>query len=476
MTERIRRMLTALATINAAKRSRCRGGFLGDANMCRGWKGVALVAACWCLNLPAQAQTGTYPSPVGAARMPEPIPAVPNPNPQPPPNLVPGPISPLAAPMGPTDDLSLPYDHTGAFQTENFVQENGFYFNIGPIALQRNHLGAGDIAVYNATVMGQTTPQLPDPFTQTPTGTGSALSFNSVKPALSLGIIGTAGYLWHNQAVEFSSYYIWEDDAKATASMPFSLDTLFYNPPLTMVGDGLFRMANTVSLTQGSSLFNAEANYRRWNPAFAGLEFIIGARYIRQNDILNIQTTGYSFFENSLGLKTPGVDSTTYSVITHNNLVAPQLGLEYTLKLFSWLHLSAMGKGAWGVNYLTSDVNMTRGDGYTAFNTLRHATVFGELYNIGVFANINILERLRLRIGYTATWLIGVATANDQVDFDLKGYEARQQFGFQGVANAVTSGNLQLLQQVQNGIPHGNVNNNGSIIYFGPQAQLEFFF
>ena len=60
--------------------------------MCRGWKGVVLVAACWCLNLPAQAQVGgTYPSPVGAARMPEPIPCNPSQGPPPPqmPNLIP---------------------------------------------------------------------------------------------------------------------------------------------------------------------------------------------------------------------------------------------------------------------------------------------------------------------------------------------------------------------------------------------------
>ena len=45
--------------------------------MRRGWMSVALVAACWCLNVPAQAQFSTYPSPVGAARMPEPIPCGP---------------------------------------------------------------------------------------------------------------------------------------------------------------------------------------------------------------------------------------------------------------------------------------------------------------------------------------------------------------------------------------------------------------
>src|SRR5579883_891128 len=164
MTEPIRRWLTAFASINAGIRSRGLGGPGGDANMCRGWKGLALLIAAWgCLNVPAQAQEGTYPSPVGAARMPQPIPKDPPPL-APEPNLIPGPISPQAAPMGPPDSLSLPYDHTGAFQTENYVQEHGFYADIGPIALQRNHLGAGDIAVVNARAVGiPTGPVIPNP-------------------------------------------------------------------------------------------------------------------------------------------------------------------------------------------------------------------------------------------------------------------------------------------------------------------------
>src|SRR5215469_8743020 len=150
--------------------------------MCRGWTALALVAACWCLNSPAWAQPASYPSPVGAARMPEPIPCDPSqvPPPKPQPNLVPGPISPQAAPMGPPDCLSLPYDHSNAFQCENYVKEGGIYASIGPIALQRNHLGAGDIAVLNAQAQGiNSGPVIPNPFLPTPPGTGSALNFNS---------------------------------------------------------------------------------------------------------------------------------------------------------------------------------------------------------------------------------------------------------------------------------------------------------
>jgi hypothetical protein len=479
MTEHIRRIRIALATTNVGIRSLGHGGFLGDVNMCRGWKGLALVAACWWLSVPAQAQDGTYPSPVGAARMPEPIPCTPSPTPPAPqPNLIPGPISPQAAPMGPPDSLSLPYDHSNAFQCENYVKENFFYASLGPIALQRNHLGAGDIAVVNARAVGMDTgPVIPNPFLPAPPGVNSALNFNSVTPALSLGLTGTAGYLWGgNQAIEITSFYIWENDVTASATQPFALDTLFYNPPLTFLGEGLFRDANQVNFTQGSSLFNVEANYRRWNSAFAGLDFIFGVRYMRQNEFLNIMSSGTAIFANSFGLPTPGTDMMMYQVIAHNNIMAPQLGMEYNLPCGRYLTLSGMGKVALGANYITTDVSLNRSDGLTAFNTQRTDWSFGQIYQLGAFADINILERLRLRLGYTSMWLNGVATSVDQVDFNLKGFEARQAFGLNGVAKAIETGSLQNINNAQQSIPHGRFNDRGSMIYFGPLVEMQFCF
>jgi hypothetical protein len=441
---------------------------------------VVLAAACWCLNMSAQAQyLPTYPSPVGAARMPEPIPCGPAANgPQPPePNLVPGPISPLAAPMGPPNDLSLPYDHTGAFQCENYVEDCGVYVNLGPMALQRNKLGAGDIAVLNARGLGEPIgPILPNPFVPAPPGAASAQNFNSLTPPLSLGVRGTVGYLWNSAGIEFTSFYIFENDVNNTVRQPGDLDLLFYNPPLTFTDFSLWRRADEVSTTYGSSLWSNELNYRRWNVAVSGLELIAGVRFVRQNDILGIMTEATTPVLNALNIATPGRDQATYSVLTHNNIVAPQLGMEYNLPIFSWLSFATMGKGAWGANFLDTDISLTRGDGFVGFDTHRSATVFSQIYEMGAFADFHILEKFRLRLGYTATWLIGVAASNDQVDFNLEGTAARQGFGAQGLTQALQSGNLNQLLSVPQTIPHGRVNNNGSMIYFGPQIELQFFF
>jgi len=378
--------------------------------------------------------------------------------------------------MGPPDCLSLPADHTGAFQCEHYVDDSGIFVHIGPMALQRNKLGAGDIAVYNARAQGQPFgPEVPNPFIPPPAGTASALGFNSFTPALSLGIRGTIGYLWDKQSIEFTNFYIWENDVTTSVQQFGGLDTLFWNPPLTFLGDALFRRADQVTTTFGSSLFSSELNYRRWEVS-GGLELIAGIRYVRQNDILGIMSQGTAFVQNSLGLATPGRDMAVYGVLTHNNIVAPQLGAEYNLPICSWLSLSGLGKGAWGVNFVNSDVSLTRGDGLTAFDTHRSASVFGQIYTLGAFADFNILQRLHLRLGYTATWLLGVATANDQVDFNLMGYQARQAFGLQGLNQALSAGNLQQIRSAQQSIPHGRGNNNGSIMYFGPQIELQFFF
>jgi hypothetical protein len=430
--------------------------------------GVALVAACWFLSVPAQAQFATYPSAVGAARMPEPIPCAPSaggPPAAPPPNLVPGPISTQAAPMGPPDCLTLPYDHTGAFQCENYVQDCGFIVHVGPMALQRNKLGAGDIAVYNARAQGQPFgPAIPDPRLPAPAGTASALDFNGFTPPLSLGVRGTVGYLWDNQSVELSSFYVWQNDVSTTVHAPGMLDTLFYNPPFTFLGDSMFRRADQVTTRFGSSLFSSELNYRRWNSAVNGLEFLIGLRYVRQNDLLGITTQGEAFVNNSAGLPVPGPDMAMYNVICHNNIIAPQVGVEYSLPIFGWLSVAADGKAALGGNYITSDVSLTRGDGLTAFDTHRHAWNLGQIYQLGAYADFHILQKLQLRLGYTATWLCGVAVANDQVDFNLRG-------------NVVPlAGDLNKFLQAQQFIPHGNTNNNGSLLYFGPQIELQFFF
>ena len=425
MRDRIRRMRAALATVNADIRSRRLGVFLGDVNMCRGWKGLALAAACWFLHVPAKAQVGTYPSPVGAARMPEPIPCTPSPTPpKPPPNLVPGPISPQAAPMGPPNDLSLPYDHTGAFQCDHYVGENGFYAHLGPMALQRNKLAPATSRSSTPTPWAcrRLSRLVRLPSCRRWQGVRVPLVSTVSRPLCRWVLPEPSATCRITRRSSSPAFTSGRTTPAPAPSSPRAIDTLFYNPPLTFLAPNMFRLVDQVTLTQGSSLFNAEFNYRRWNSAFAGLDFIFGLRYMRQNDYLGITTQENASYMTSWGSFTPGRDLTMYQVMAHNNIFAPQIGLEYNLPLFkNRLTLCGMGKVALGANYITSDVSLSRANGMTGFNSQRYAWNFGQIYQLSAFADINILERLRLRLGYTSLWMCGVATSVDQVDFNLMG-------------------------------------------------------
>ncbi len=61
---------------------------------------------------------------------------------------------------------------------------------------------------------------------------------------------------------------------------------------------------------------------------------------------------------------------------------------------------------------------------------------------------------MRLRLGFNAIWLVGVAASNDQVDFNLHGTDTVN----------------------PQSVPHGHSSNNGSMLYFGPQIEMQFFF
>src|SRR5262245_43124383 len=101
--------------------------------------GLGAVAPAWSQAL--------APTPIGPARMPEPVPCAPS---QP---LTTGPIAPLDAPPGPPPSLSLPANHSGAFQTECFPPEWAIYTHIGGMALQRQGLGSLTLGTLSDTVL-----------------------------------------------------------------------------------------------------------------------------------------------------------------------------------------------------------------------------------------------------------------------------------------------------------------------------------
>src|SRR5262249_8948086 len=186
--------------------------------MSRWWRGLGVGAAWLGLGLPAPAQ-GYAPAPVGAARvMPDPLPCGPA-SCAPQPNLVPGPLSPEGAPPGPPDCLSLPAGHSSAFQCENYAPECACYLSIGAMALQRQPLGAGGIAVAE--------PMTTDTGTPPPPSSPILQRFKDLTPDMSWGIRGTAGVLYNDQAVELSAWYIFKTNTNKISENPGAIDGYF---------------------------------------------------------------------------------------------------------------------------------------------------------------------------------------------------------------------------------------------------------
>jgi hypothetical protein len=107
--------------------------------------------------------------------------------------------------------------------------------------------------------------------------------------------------------------------------------------------------------------------------------------------------------------------------------------------------VGGIAKAGAGPNIININTFLTRGDGFVGFNNRHNTASLGQVYELTGFFDFHMLERLRFRAGYTAMWLVDVATASDQVDFNL--------------AN-----------------PYGRRNTHGSAFFHGPQMELQFLF
>lgn len=401
--------------------------------MTRWWMGLAVVAG---FVGQAAAQPPFQPSPVGAARMPEPIPCASGS-----PNLVPGPLSPQQAPPGPPDCLSLPSNHTGAFECECWPVETAFFFSFGEQALFRQKLGKGFVALTDTASAGLDTGNPPPP------GSFIAQRFSEITPDPAYGFRGSAGFLWGNQSLEFTGFYLFNRQSSIDTTQQGMLDLPFTGTPLGFEGNnGLWLQADRVRTTMSTTLWDSEVNYRYSHPGFSGCEVICGVRYLEFKDGLRVYTGDDDLtFRDVNGNPDPRRQA-TYGVLTYNHILAPQLGFEMSCQPCCWLTIGGWAKGAWGVDFSDTKFNLTRGDGFTGFDVKRNnATVFTNVYELNAYAELHVTEKLRVRGGYMALWLVDLPVSQDQFDFNLLN-------------------------------PTGRNNTHGSVFFHGPSVELQFLF
>ncbi|MFO0930597.1 MAG: hypothetical protein U0736_26790 [Gemmataceae bacterium] len=236
--------------------------------MTRWWKFLAVLAAWLGFGMTVQAQPG-HPTPVGAARMPEPLGYVPGPEPV----LVPGPMNPLMAPPGPPDSLSLPSSHTSAFQVENFPPETAWFASAGAMALRRQSLNRLPVAYYDDQ-NGRLDTGVP-PIGILPV----AMTLKEVSPVLHSGVRSTVGFLFGNQALELTGFYITPQTQERERVSQGYLYVPFYPNNVTPFGfsgnNGIFNQVDQFKAKFTDSIGNAELNYRIWNGGINQTEFLI---------------------------------------------------------------------------------------------------------------------------------------------------------------------------------------------------------
>ncbi len=306
--------------------------------------------------------------------------------------------------------------------------------------LQRQHLASGGVLAIQD-------PGNLDTGNPPPANAPVLQSLSDVSQHFGGGPRATLGYLFNgNQAIEVSGFYIFQNSSTTALADPGRIDSFFFNPPLGFEGDnGLWLQADRMSTSFSSTLWNAEVNYRYTDAAVTGAELIAGVRYLDLDERLSSVTDddGIQF-----PLVNGGADPTrvaTYSVRTHNHLLAPQLGFEWDKNLTNWLGLGVSAKGAWGANFVTLDRSLVRGDGFVGFAGSKSETQFSQMYEMNAFVDFHLMERLTLRMGYDTMWFLNMANVVDQYDFNLQ-----------------DTNNLN--------------NRNGSIFFHGPMAELQFLF
>ncbi|MGL6097418.1 MAG: hypothetical protein ACRC7O_16675, partial [Fimbriiglobus sp.] len=352
--------------------------------MKRWWKRLAVVAAWLGVGVTVHAQ-GFTAGPHGAARMPEPLRYSPGPAP----DLVPGPLTPQIAPVGPPPELSLPASHSNAYPLEKYSTEAGWYASIGGQFLKRYRSEHGPSVFL-------------DPVNNLDTGILSSQNLPirrntaDVDPAYRPGGRLTLGYLLGSNSIEVNGFYTPEESNEKALTNPGQLSLQFAGPngsfPIGFDGNnGIFTQADRVVLTFRNEIGGGEVLYRQWNAGVNGFDLLVGARHLYVNERLGIFVDDEAGIVDDFGRSDP-LRQAEYASQIRTNFVGLTVGGEGSWPLWqNGIWLTAIGKAAAGVNVIERRLSLTRGDGFQAFDVKSHQTQFGHLYDATIALDIHLL-------------------------------------------------------------------------------------
>ena len=395
------------------------------------WSKAAAIALGWSLvgivgGVDAQTLPGGQPS-----VLPEPIPSAPTMGapgglPGGPPGmgggLVPGPISPYAAPSGPPDFLSLPAPSAGAFIEEGYGPEHHVFFHVGAYALQPQKVPSRYLA-YGGTAGTTDTGAAPA------LGSPPIFNYDNISPGMNWGVTATLGYLVDNEAFEITGFYLPQLTSTAAMTQPGSLNVPFTSPPLGFEGDNILgAQADKIMASQSVTIGSLEANYRSTGLATREFELILGVRYFNYSEgsTLFVDDDGATYVSSATGLPNPALQA-NYNTQAFNNMVGPQIGFEYGTAIWHGISFTSEWKTAFMANFIERNMAFNRGDGYNAFSIGNSTTTYSQLFSMNFNLEWNVLEKMKIRGGYNLLWLVNVARSADLLDFNLANPVVNQQ-------------------------------------------------
>jgi hypothetical protein len=280
-----------------------------------------------------------------------------------------------------------------------------------------------------------------------------AADAGDIQPRFASGISGTLGYHWDNCAIEASGFYIFQNQASRLYTAPGMLDSLFnvngdFNSfPLGFEGDnGMWLQADIMRIELKTAIASGEVNFRSWPGTDSNVSWSLGVRYLGVYERFSFFTGDDDLTVRTINGFPDPTRQATYTATANNNIIAPQVGLEWNLPLCCWLAFSLQAKGAWGIDCIDVDTLLKRGDGFIGFSGHRTNYTFSQVYQTGLFLDFPLAERGRVRLGWQALFVVNVADAVTQLDYNLAD------------------------QAAQGG------NNHGNIFYQGPVVELHLLF
>jgi hypothetical protein len=291
----------------------------------------------------------------------------------------------------------------------------GWYVNLGYTGLMRQSFGGGPLVVRDPGVNLPGIPSNVDSGNLPPPGSPQLLGLNDLSPVLMNGVRATVAYREGCDAFEITGFYIFQTDSNTMALATGQLDLpfAFFPTPLGFQGDnGLWLQADKVFATLSTSIGSAEANYR--HSCYPGCEFILGVRYLNLREDFSLTTDDSS----TVAPINPTQIATVISK-TRNQIIAPQLGLEFEKPLLSCLTVGITAKGAWGVNILEQENQLVRADGFVGPSSHHTTNIFSHIYDLSAWGTLLITDQFRIRAGYQALWVVHVPEAAQNISFAL---------------------------------------------------------